>query len=63
MVRLRAVVSRERRIEVPTLHLANQAEDHPIPWVGDSLQGGGQVEQEERHGLPQLTGELPRRQR
>jgi hypothetical protein len=46
MVRLRALVGLERRIEVSALHLANQAEDRPVSEVLLPLQGGGKVEQE-----------------
>jgi hypothetical protein len=46
MVRLRALIGRERRIEMPSLHLANQTEDRPIAEVPLPLQGGSEVEQE-----------------
>jgi hypothetical protein len=45
MVRLRALVDLKRRIEVPALHLANQAEDRSVSELL-SLQGNGKVEQE-----------------
>jgi hypothetical protein len=46
MVRLRAVVSRERRIEVLALRLANRPRHIAITGIRDSLQGDGKVEQE-----------------
>jgi hypothetical protein len=46
VLRLRAAVGELRRIEVPALHGANQAEDRPIAKVLLPLQGDGKVEQE-----------------
>ena len=45
MVRLPALISRERRIEVPALHRANRSRHIAVTGIRDALQGRGQVEQ------------------
>jgi hypothetical protein len=44
-MRLCARIGELGRVEVPALHLANQAEDRPVPKLLP-LQSGGEVEQE-----------------
>jgi hypothetical protein len=46
MVRLRAVVSRERRVEVPALYRADRTRHIAIAGIRDARQGSGKVEQE-----------------
>jgi hypothetical protein len=46
MVRRRARIGRERRIEVLPLHGANHARDIAVAGVRNACQGGGKVEQE-----------------
>jgi hypothetical protein len=45
MVRLPALVSRERRIEVSALHGANRTRHIAVTDICDARQGGGKVEQ------------------
>jgi hypothetical protein len=58
MVRLRALVSRERRIEMLPLRLANRPRNIAIAGVWNALQGGGQVEQK---GVTACHSQRPRR--
>jgi hypothetical protein len=56
MARLRALVGRERRIEMSALRLANQTEDDAVPKVLLPLQGRGKIKQETiAAGLRQRT--------
>jgi hypothetical protein len=65
MVRLRALIGLERRIEVPALHGANRPGDVAVPGISDALQETGDLLEErisvlhrQRPGCGEDSGDL-----